>query len=141
METKVLLVEDNELNREALKRRLEKRGFVVATAVDGSDALSKATNLIPDLILMDLSLPVLDGWAVTKELRQQSNTKHIPIIALTAHAMSGDRQRALDAGCDDYETKPINLKNLLLKIENLISNSRQSKSALSNGGKEENEQC
>ena len=141
METKVLLVEDNELNREALKRRLEKRGFRVATAVNGSDALSQATNLIPDIILMDLSLPVLDGWTVTKELRQQSSTEHIPIIALTAHAMSGDRQRALDAGCDEYETKPINLKNLLLKIEQLSSKHQRSKDALRNDGKEEKEQC
>ena len=141
METKVLLVEDNELNREALKRRLEKRGFRVATAVNGSDSLSQATNLIPDIILMDLSLPVLDGWTVTKELRQQSSTEHIPIIALTAHAMSGDRQRALDAGCDEYETKPINLKNLLLKIEQLSSKHQRSKDALRNDGKEEKEQC
>ena len=115
----VLLIEDNELNRDMLKRRLERKEFIVSCAVDGQNALDMARNEIPDIILLDLSLPVIDGWDVARQLKADSNTKDIPIIALTAHAMKGDREKALDAGCDDYDTKPVNLEGLLDKIHKL----------------------
>ena len=115
----VLLIEDNELNRDMLKRRLERKEFLVLCAEDGQSGLDMARNEIPDIILLDLSLPVIDGWNVARQLKADSNTKHIPIIALTAHAMKGDREKALDAGCDDYDTKPVNLEGLLEKIYNL----------------------
>ena len=114
---KILLVEDNELNRDMLSRRLLKRGFDVVMAVDGPDALQMAASARPDLILMDLSLPVMDGWEATKRLKADPELHAIPVIALTAHAMEGDRQRALEAGCDDFDTKPIDLERLLSKIE------------------------
>jgi CheY-like chemotaxis protein len=117
----ILLVEDNEMNREVLERRLVKRGYLVLTARNGKEAVESARNEDLDLILMDLSLPVLDGWEATAQIRALPTNSKVPIIALTAHAMSGDRQRALDVGCDEYETKPINLKNLLGKIELLCS--------------------
>ena len=116
MNHSILLVEDNEMNRDMLSRRLAKKGFDVKIAINGQEAVDLAEMLSPDLILMDMSLPVLDGWTATKLLKSQAHTKDLPVIALTAHAMSGDRQKALDAGCDDYDTKPIDLSRLLDKI-------------------------
>ncbi len=110
---KILLVEDNDMNRDMLSRRLRRKGFEVVTAVDGQEGIDKARAEGPDLILMDLSLPVVDGWTASTTLKQDPNTAAIPIIALTAHAMSTDRERALEAGCDDFDTKPVNLKNLI----------------------------
>jgi CheY-like chemotaxis protein len=117
---KILLVEDNELNRDMLSRRLERKGFDLVMAKDGSEGIEVSNSEKPDLILMDMSLPVLDGWEATKQIKAKEETAHIPIIALTAHAMSGDRERALEAGCDDYDTKPIDLPRLLEKITALI---------------------
>ena len=117
----VLLIEDNELNRDMLKRRLERKEFTVLCAMDGQSGLDMAQNEIPDIILLDLSLPVIDGWNVARQLKADTNTKHIPIIALTAHAMKGDREKALDAGCDDYDTKPVNLEGLLDKMHKLTA--------------------
>jgi CheY-like chemotaxis protein len=117
---KILLVEDNEMNRDMLTRRLEKRGYTIAIAVDGGAGVALAKSELPDLILMDMSLPVLDGWDATKQVKADPATKGIPIIALTAHAMEGDRQKALAAGCDDFDTKPVELNRLLLKIEELL---------------------
>ena len=116
---KILLVEDNEMNRDMLSRRLERKGFNVITAVDGVDGLKKAQSDLPDLILMDMSLPVMDGWEATKQLKASPNTGHIPIIALTAHATEAYRQYALAAGCDDYATKPVDFPALLVKIQKL----------------------
>ncbi len=118
---KILLVEDNEMNRDMLSRRLKRKGFEVVIAVDGGQGVDMAHNEKPDLILMDMSLPVKDGWTATKELKAAEDTQHIPVIALTAHAMSGDREQALAAGCDDYDTKPIELPRLLGKIETLLA--------------------
>ena len=115
----VLLIEDNELNRDMLKRRLERKEFTVSCAEDGQSGIDMAKNKMPDIILLDLSLPVIDGWNVARKLKADVNTKDIPIIALTAHAMKGDREKALDAGCDDYDTKPVNLKDLLDKMHKL----------------------
>ncbi len=117
--TKILLVEDNEMNRDMLSRRLQRRGYEVVIAVDGSQGLEMAQSETPDLILMDMSLPVLDGWEATRRLKAAPETSSIPIIALTAHAMSGDREKALEAGCDDYDTKPTELDRLLEKIQAL----------------------
>jgi CheY-like chemotaxis protein len=117
---KILLVEDNEMNRDMLSRRLERRGYVVVVAVDGSQGIELARQDAPDLILMDMSLPVVDGWEATRRLKAAPETRAIPIIALTAHAMGGDRDRALEAGCDDYDTKPVELPRLLGKIEALL---------------------
>ena len=119
---KVLLVEDNELNRDMLSRRLERKGFEVVLAVDGIQGVALARSEAPDLILMDMSLPVLDGWEATRQLKKTAETRAIPIIALTAHAMAGDREKALEAGCDDYDTKPIELPRLLGKIDALLAN-------------------
>jgi len=119
--TKILLVEDNEDNRDMLSRRLERKDFLVTLAVDGLDGVNKAKENMPDLILMDMSLPVMDGWQATKTLKSDSETKNIPVIALTAHAMASDRDKAMEAGCDDYDTKPIDFKRLLDKIEKLTS--------------------
>jgi two-component system, cell cycle response regulator DivK len=116
---KILLVEDNELNRDMLARRLQRRGFEVVVAVDGLEGVALAASEAPDAILMDMSLPELDGWEATRRLKASLATRAIPVIALTAHAISGDRDRALAAGCDDYETKPIDLARLLGKIEAL----------------------
>ena len=118
--TKVLLVEDNEMNRDMLTRRLERKGFEVVIAVDGQAGVDMASSTSPDIILMDLSLPVIDGWEATRLIKADPATQSIPVIALTAHAMAGDEQKALEAGCDDYDTKPIDLKRLLGKIENLL---------------------
>ena len=117
---KLLLVEDNEMNRDMLSRRFERKGYTVAIAVDGQQAVDAALADPPALILMDMSLPVLDGWEATRRIKADSRTKHIPIIALTAHAMQGDEQKAKDAGCDDYDTKPVELPRLLEKIERLL---------------------
>jgi len=117
----VLLIEDNELNRDMLTRRLERKEFIVSCAEDGQSGIDMAKNEMPDIILLDLSLPVIDGWNVARQLKADANTKSIPIIALTAHAMKGDREKALDAGCDDYDTKPVNLEGLLDKMHKLTS--------------------
>jgi len=113
---KILLVEDNEMNRDMLSRRLERKGFEVVIAVDGQAGVDMASSVGPDLILMDLSLPVIDGWEATRQIKADAATQNIPVIALTAHAMSGDEQKAREAGCDDYDTKPVNLNRLLEKI-------------------------
>ena len=117
----ILLVEDNELNRDMLTRRLERKEFTVICAKDGQEGIDIAKSKKPDIILMDLSLPVVDGWTVAGRLKADPNTKPIPIIALTAHAMKGDREKALEAGCDDYDTKPIDFERLLDKINTLTS--------------------
>ena len=117
---KILLVEDNEMNRDMLSRRLERRGYEVVIAVDGQQGVELAKSARPDLILMDMSLPVIDGWEATRRLKALADMKATPIIALTAHAMSGDREKALEAGCDDYDTKPIELPRLLAKIDTLL---------------------
>ena len=117
---KILLVEDNEMNRDMLSRRLARRGYEILIAVDGQQGVDMATNLAPDLILMDMSLPVIDGWEATRRIKAADATKKIPVIALTAHAMAGDREQALAAGCDDYDTKPIDLARLLPKIEKYL---------------------
>ena len=117
---KILLVEDNEMNRDMLSRRLQRRGYEVLIAVDGQEGVALAQTEAPDLILMDMSLPVMDGWEATRQLKAASETMAIPVIALTAHAMSGDREKAMEAGCDDYDAKPIDLPRLLAKIEALL---------------------
>jgi len=117
---RILLVEDNEMNRDMLSRRLVRHGYEVAIAVDGGEALERAREFEPALILMDLSLPVVDGWEATRRLKRDAATRHIPVIALTAHAMAGDRERALEAGCDDFDTKPVDLTGLLNRIEGLL---------------------
>ena len=119
--TKILLVEDNEMNRDMLSRRLERRGYEVVIAVDGQQGVAMAQAEAPDLILMDMSLPVIDGWEATRTIKGGMETKQIPVIALTAHAMSTDREKAIEAGCDDYDTKPIELPRLLGKMEALIA--------------------
>ena len=118
---KLLLVEDNEMNRHMLSRRLTRRGYEVAIAIDGAQGLAMAQSEHPDLILMDMSLPVMDGWEATRQIKAAGDTGHLPVIGLTANAMSGDREKALDAGCDDYDTKPVDLERLLKKIEDLLS--------------------
>jgi CheY-like chemotaxis protein len=114
---KILLVEDNEMNRDMLARRLKRRGYEVVIAVDGNEGIRLAQTEAPDVILMDMSLPALDGWEATRQLKGAPETQAIPIIALTAHAMSGDREKALEAGCDDYDSKPIEFARLLDKIQ------------------------
>jgi two-component system, cell cycle response regulator DivK len=117
---KILLVEDNEMNRDMLARRLERKGFEVVVALDGQAGVAMGRRETPDLILMDMSLPVLSGWEATRALKSSPETRAIPVIALTAHAMSGDRERAIEAGCDDYDTKPVDLARLLEKIGLLL---------------------
>ena len=117
----ILLVEDNEMNRDMLSRRLERRGYQVIIALDGEQGVSMAQSERPDLILMDMSLPVLNGWEAARQLKTASETQAIPIIALTAHAMLGDREKAMEAGCDDFDTKPVELPRLLGKIEALLA--------------------
>jgi CheY-like chemotaxis protein len=114
---KILLVEDNEMNRDMLSRRLIKRGFEVVIAVDGSEGVALAQSGQPDLILMDMSLPIIDGWEATRRIKAEPDLRAIPIIALTAHAMSGDEPKARDAGCDDFDTKPVDFARLMAKIE------------------------
>ncbi len=118
---RVLLVEDNEMNRDMLSRRLVRRGFEVSVAVDGQQGVEMAASESPDIILLDMSLPVLDGWEASRRLKASPATQAIPLIALTAHAMSGDRERAMQAGCDDYDTKPIEFPRLLEKIDRLLT--------------------
>ncbi|MDH3900494.1 MAG: response regulator [Gammaproteobacteria bacterium] len=118
--SKILLVEDNEMNRDMLSRRLERKGFEVVIAIDGQAGVDMASSSRPDIILMDLSLPVIDGWEATRRIKADPATQGIPVIALTAHAMKEDEQKARDAGCDDYDTKPVNLNRLLDKIGNLL---------------------
>jgi two-component system cell cycle response regulator DivK len=118
---KILLVEDNELNRDMLSRRLQRRGHEVLLAADGMQALLMAESETPDLVLLDMSLPVIDGWETARRLRESPTTARVPLIALTAHAMAGDRERALAAGCDDYDTKPIDFPQLLAKIDALLA--------------------
>jgi CheY-like chemotaxis protein len=118
---KILLVEDNEMNRDMLSKRLRRRGYEVVVAVDGGEGIDAARTEAPDLILMDMGLPGLDGWEATRQLKAAPETGGIPIIALTAHAMAGDQEKALAAGCDDYDTKPVELPNLLAKIEALLA--------------------
>jgi two-component system cell cycle response regulator DivK len=118
---KILLVEDNEMNRDMLSRRLIRRGYEVVIAVDGESGLTLAGTEAPNLILMDMSLPILDGWEATRRLKAHPSTRDIPVIALTAHAMSSDRDKAIEAGCDDYDTKPVELPRLLEKIEALMA--------------------
>ncbi len=117
---KILLVEDNEMNRDMLSRRLKRKGFQVLIAVDGSEGVAMATAEIPDLILMDMGLPVKDGWQATREIKAASETSTIPIIALTAHAIAGDREKCIEAGCDDYDTKPVEFPRLISKIQMLL---------------------
>jgi CheY-like chemotaxis protein len=118
---KILLVEDNEMNRDMLARRLARRGYQVVVALDGAEGLQLAEAETPDLILMDMSLPVVDGWEATRQLKAQPATQAIPIIALTAHAMSGDREKAMAVGCNDYDTKPIEFARLMDKIQALLA--------------------
>ena len=117
---KIQLVEDNEMNRDMLSRRLKKRGFDMVIAVDGQEGLDMASEVSPELILLDMSLPKVDGWEVARKLKADAATSRIPIIALTAHAMAGDRQKAMDAGCDEYDTKPVEMKRLLEKIKTML---------------------
>jgi CheY-like chemotaxis protein len=121
MPKKLLLVEDNEMNRDMLSRRLTRKGYEVVCAVDGQQGVAMGTSDSPDLILMDMSLPVMDGWEATRQLKADDATSPIPVIALTAHAMDGDEQKAREAGCDDYDTKPVDLPRLLGKIEALLA--------------------
>ena len=117
---KILLVEDNEMNRDMLSRRLTRKGYEVVVGVDGESGVNLAASERPDIILMDISLPVVDGWEATRRIKAAPDTNGIPIIALTAHAMSSDREKALEAGCDDFDTKPVELPRLLAKIERLL---------------------
>lgn len=121
---RILLVEDNELNRDMLSRRLERRGYEVVLAVDGEEGLRLAASAKPDLVLMDMSLPVLDGWEATRRLKSDSATRHLPVLGLTAHAMPSDREKVLEAGCDEYDTKPVELPRLIAKIEALLAGAR-----------------
>lgn len=117
---KVLIVEDNEMNRDMLSRRLERKGFSVTCACDGQEGIEKAQTERPDVILMDLRMPVIDGWEATRRLKADPDTRSIPIIVLTAHAMDGDRERALQAGCDEFDTKPVELERLIAKIDQFL---------------------
>ena len=118
---KVLLVEDNEMNRDILFRRLSRRGYVVVFAVDGQQGVEMARSEKPDIILMDMSLPIIDGWEATRRVKSDNAIRDVPVIGLTAHAMTGDREKALEAGCDDYDTKPVEFDRLISKIERLLS--------------------
>jgi len=118
---KILLVEDNEMNRDMLSRRLERKGFQVVMAADGQQGVDMAVSEVPDLILMDMDLPIIDGWDATRRVKDSEGTRGIPVIALTAHAMVGDRDKAMAAGCDDYDTKPVDFPRLLGKIETLLN--------------------
>ena len=122
--TRILIVEDNDLNRDMLSRRLARRGFQIVAAADGAAGVEAAVRETPDLVLMDMSLPVVDGWQATRMIKANPVTSAIPVMALTAHALKEDRERALEAGCDDFETKPVDLDRLLTKIEVLLSAAR-----------------
>ena len=119
--SKILLVEDNEANRDMLTRRLTRQGFAVCCAIDGPSGVEMASSEMPDLILMDVALGEMDGWEATQQIKARPSTSKIPVIALTAHAMAGDREKALEAGCDDYDTKPVEVARLLAKIESLLA--------------------
>ena len=121
---KLLLVEDNEVNRDMLSRRLIRHGFEIEIAIDGAQGLAMAQSIAPDLVLMDMSLPIIDGWEATRQLKASSTTRQIPVIALTAHAMGGDRERCLAAGCDEYDMKPIEFSRLLAKIQALLNTTK-----------------
>jgi CheY-like chemotaxis protein len=121
---KVLLIEDNEMNRDMLSRRLIRRGFQVVFAMDGQQGVDLARSERPDIILMDMSLPVIDGWEATRRVKADDVTRSVPVIGLTAHAMSGDREKAIEAGCDDYDTKPVELDRLIGKIERLLGTAK-----------------
>jgi CheY-like chemotaxis protein len=123
--SRILIVEDNEMNRDMLSRRLARRGYQVILAMDGRRGLAAARSEAPDLILMDMSLPEIDGWEVARQLKSDDTTRGIPVIALTAHAMTSDRQKALEAGCDDYDTKPVEFQRLLTKIQTMLRTSDQ----------------
>jgi CheY-like chemotaxis protein len=118
---RILLVEDNEMNRDMLSRRLTRNGYEVSIAVDGQQGVDMASSAQPDLILMDMSLPVIDGWEATRQIKSSEATRRIPVIALTAHAMAGDREKAMEAGCEDYDTKPVEISRLLGKIAALLA--------------------
>ena len=118
--TKILLVEDNEMNRDMLSRRLIRRGFQVVFAMDGQQGIDFARSERPDIILMDMGLPVVDGWEATRRVKADEATRSVPVIGLTAHAMSGDREKTIEAGCDDYDTKPVEFDRLIGKIERLL---------------------
>jgi two-component system cell cycle response regulator DivK len=124
MPGKILLVEDNEMNRDMLSRRLVRRGYEVVIAVDGKEGVERAAADAPDLVVMDLNLPVIDGWQATRQIKAGPATRHIPVIALTSHAMAGDRERAMEAGCDDYDVKPIEFDRLLVKMEALLGRAK-----------------
>ena len=113
---KILIVEDNEMNRDMLSRRLERRGYVVVMAVDGAEGVAMSEVELPDIVLMDMSLPILNGWEATRAIKADALTAHVPVIALTAHSMPGDREKAMESGCDDYDTKPVDLPRLLSKM-------------------------
>ena len=121
MSKKVLIVEDNEMNRDMLSRRLARRGYETVIAVDGGEGLEKVASEKPDIVVMDMGLPVVDGWEATRRLKADAGTRNIPVIGLTAHAMAGDRDKVIAAGCDDYDTKPVELPRLLQKIEALLA--------------------
>jgi two-component system cell cycle response regulator DivK len=131
---KILIVEDNELSRDMLSRRLRRKGYEVLVATDGQEGIAMAQRELPDLVLMDLSLPDLDGWEATRRLKKDAKTQHIPVIALTAHAMSGDREKAIDAGCDEYDTKPIDLRRLLSKMVRFVEDPEAGGSGASGTG-------
>lgn len=124
--SRLLLIEDNEESRDGLSRHLRRKGFEVLVATDGQQGLEAARSAGPDLVLMDMSLPVLDGWEATRQLKADPHTRHIPVIALTAHAMAGDREKAFAAGCDDYDTKPVEIPRLLRKIQTLLGGAARS---------------
>ena len=129
---RILLVEDNEMNRDMLSRRLQRRGHEILIALDGEQAIARATADQPDVVLMDMSLPVLDGWEATRRLKSADATRSVPVIALTAHAMAGDEQRAREAGCDEFDTKPIEMDRLLEKIDRCLKRAAQSAPELPN---------
>ena len=133
--TTILIVEDNDMNLDMLSRRLRRKGYEVLVATDGQEGIAMAQRELPDLVLMDLSLPDLDGWEATRRLKKDAKTQHIPVIALTAHAMSGDREKAIDAGCDEYDTKPIDLRRLLSKMIRFVEDPETSGSGSGGGEK------
>lgn len=124
---KILLIEDNEQNRDALSRRLQRQGYTIVIAVDGKEGIAMAQSALPDVILMDLNLPDVDGWEATRRLKAAAETQAIPVMAMTAHAIAGDRERALEAGCDDYHAKPVDFPRLLTQIEALLKKSADSR--------------
>jgi len=130
---KILLVEDNEMNRDMLSRRLAKRGYAVVMAVDGAEGVAMAHSESPDLVLMDMGLPVMDGWTATRHIKADPSTAQIPVLALTAETMEGDREKCLAAGCDDYDTKPVDLERLIAKMDTLLAGAKSNSSPASSG--------